>query len=116
MILGGKFFLCLVLGLGGDGPEEATVSVFQEINGSVWEGISFRFPELPANVAVNVLDIQFDSVENDSSSFHDIVADAVAREPCNLVLCHEMSLQMCFFLFSNPVKLMLGVDVPSLFK
>src|SRR5205809_5559073 len=43
----------------------------------------------PADVARDILGIEFQAIEHEPRRFHDIVADAVARHPCNPVFRHR---------------------------
>jgi len=78
-------------GLGGDGAEKGGIHVLQELDGAGWKGVTLLAPEVPADVARNVIRVELELVENNLCRFEDIHADAIARQPCYFVFGHKLS-------------------------
>ena len=70
-------------------PNIAASTVLQQLDGARRERVALGAPELPADVAVDVLRVEPDPVEDDPRRFHHLDADAVTGQPCDLVLRHE---------------------------
>jgi len=64
----------------------------QQLDGASREGVALVAPELPADVAVDVLGVELDRAEDDLGGLHDVVADAVSRQPGDAVVGHDLSL------------------------
>jgi len=77
--------------LRGDGAEQGGIDVFEQIDGARGEGIAFLAPELPTDVAVDVLGVQTEAIQDDLGSLVDLDADSVAGEPGNAILGHKGS-------------------------
>ena len=73
----------------GDGPKHGRVDLAEQVDGARGKGIPFLAPEFPSNITVNVLGIELERVKNDACGLHHFDADAVTRQPCNLVSAHE---------------------------
>ena len=75
--------------LGGDGAEHRRVHLLQQLDRARREGIALPAPELPADVAVRVLRVELQLVQDEPRRVHDVLADAVARQPGDRVLGHR---------------------------
>ena len=70
----------VLLGLGGDGAEQAGVGLLEELDGPVGQGIAFAAPEIPADIAVDVLGVDGQLVEDEHGGFDDVLSDPVAGQ------------------------------------
>ena len=55
--------------------------------------VALPAPELPADVAVDVLGVELDRVEDEPGRLHDVVPDAVPGKPRDAVLAHVEALR-----------------------
>src|SRR5882724_3192014 len=84
-----QFLLGFRLRLTGDCAEESARSVLEGLHGAIRKRVAFRAPKFPADIARDILGIEFHSIENDPGCFHYIAAHAVARHPRNSVFSHR---------------------------
>ncbi len=87
--LRGELGLGRLHGLRRDRAEEGRVHVLQQLDRAGRKGIAFLAPEVPADVAVDVLGVQLDPVQDEPRRLHHVVADAVAGQPGDAELAHE---------------------------
>ncbi len=78
----------LVLGLGGDGPEEAQVVLRQKVQGPLREGVALLDPELPADVGVDVVGLKAHGIQNSKGLLQNDLSNPVSGHGDHGMACH----------------------------
>jgi hypothetical protein len=78
-------------GLGSDGAKESALGGAQQFQRAGGQGIAFFTPELPADVAVEVLGLESGGVEDHAGGVADFRADAVAGKPGYAMFAHALA-------------------------
>src|SRR5438105_15555390 len=88
---GNQFFLGFALRFAGDRAEETAGSFLKSFHGAIGKRVAFLAPKFPADVARDILGVEFQAIQHDASCLHDIVAYSVPGHPCNFIFGHRKS-------------------------
>ena len=67
-------------------PKKAQSVRVQQVERARGQRVAFLAPELPADVAVDVFGLEAGRIEDGARGVAALLADAVARQPCNSML------------------------------
>ena len=82
---GRQFALGLAGGLGGDGAEEGAIGAAQQVERARRQGVAFPPPELPPDIAGQVVGLESGGIQHQAGGGAHLRADSVARQPRNPV-------------------------------
>jgi hypothetical protein len=71
-----------------DGAEESAGCFLERLDCAIWERIAFLAPKFPADIARDILGVEFQTIQHEPRRLHDIMTNSVTGHPRDFVFRH----------------------------